>query len=112
MRPAFHFSNGADVGGTICRSVVAFARHPERGWTMRGMVASDNYIRYPHDLEYDDKLLMDTYDAAEVVLMNSVLYGHWRYDNGQGKPTVLVHHGVHKGHFSQDVYQAVEEAKE
>lgn len=109
---AFILATGADTGGAAIRVVEAFATDAgqQSGWSVRSMVAADNYIHYPADLPYSRLSLEATYDAADVVVLNNTLAGHFWYDAGQGKPTVLMHHGLHEGHFSQSIEQVVAEA--
>jgi hypothetical protein len=57
------------------------------------MVATVNYIGYPVDLRRNRRRLERFYDRADVVLLHNTLHGHDWYDAGQGKPTVLMHHG-------------------
>lgn len=116
-RRALIFAAGSDTAGTSVRAARAFQRlassNPSNhGWEVRSMVSTDNYIHYPVDLAYSKQNLASNYDMADVVVLNSTLFGHDLYDDGQGKPTILVHHGIHVDHFSQSVYQVIEEAKE
>jgi len=109
MRLAFNLSTGADTGGAAIREVEAFRSLPGRssGWAVRAMVAATNYIGYPQDMRYSLRILHDTYDAADVVHLNHTLHGHIWYDQGQGKPIVLEHHGLHHGSFDVDLAGAI-----
>lgn len=112
---AFVLSSGSDTGGTAIRSHEAFValrqRNPPRTeWQLRSMVTSLNYLHYGQDLVYSPSMLMRAYDDADVVVHNSTMFGHQRYDNGQGKPTVLQHHGLHKGHFEYSLLEAINHA--
>jgi glycosyltransferase involved in cell wall biosynthesis len=69
-----------------------------------------NYIRYPTDIPYSLGELFKYYDKADVVAIHSSFDGHHWYDNSQGKPTVLMHHGYHDGHFYTDIHGMVAEA--
>jgi hypothetical protein len=122
---AFVFSTGADTAGCAVRIAQAFRGqeksgiggacpelNPGFGWEVRSMVSSDNYIHYPIDLPYNRSELLFHYDAADLVHMNSTLAGHHWYDRGQGKPTIIMHHGFHYDHFSQTIHEVVAEAAE
>ncbi len=74
----------------------AFAKYAP-DWRYDAMVASINYINYPVDVPWSQKRLEELYDAADVVHLHNTLHAHRWYDNGQGKPTVLMHHGLHNG---------------
>jgi hypothetical protein len=90
----FNLTTGADTGGWGGRLKEAFDRHGPRGWSCRAMVNADNYIGYPYDLPYRQENLERFYDEADVVQLHNTLHGHDFYDDGQGKPTVLLHHGT------------------
>lgn len=113
-KKAFILATGADTGGAAIRVVEAFSTDhgQQSGWSVRSMVAADNYIHYNDDLPYSRLGLEANYDGATVVILNNTLAGHFWYDNGQGKPTVLMHHGVHEGHFTQSIEQVVAEARD
>lgn len=111
-RLAFNLSTGADTGGAAIREVEAFANpqaNLEGEWEVRAMVAGGNYIKYPEDLPYSTNALLATYDRADVVHLNHTLHGHTWYDDHQGKPTILEHHGLHKGSFSVDLEESIVE---
>lgn len=122
MRPihhAFLLYAGQDTGGTGIRSVEAFRDEAERDplgpsadWDVRLMTAADNYIHYTIDLKYDRRELERRYDAADVVHLSHTAIGHDWYDAGQGKPTVLMHHGIHEGMFALNLAQAIEQGIE
>lgn len=113
-KKAFILATGADTGGAAIRVVEAFATPAgqQTGWSVRSMVAADNYIHYTADLPYSRLGLEAEYDASDVVVLNNTLAGHFWYDAGQGKPTVLMHHGIHEGHFTQSIEQVVAEASD
>jgi len=108
VKRAFILSTGADTGGAAVRVVEAF--RGSRSWSVRSMVASTNYIAYPADLPYERAELDIRYRDADVVVLNNTLHGHHWYDEGQGKPTVLMHHGLHDGHYAQSLGEVIEEA--
>lgn len=115
MSKAFILGSGADTGGTAVRSAQAFQATRERApklheWDVHSMVTHINYIKYPEDIPYAPMRLLSLYDDADVVVLNSTMYGHQRYDNNQGKPTVLVHHGLHEGHFAYSLTEAIAHA--
>lgn len=104
-RLAFNLSTGADTGGAAIREVEAFdnpVANPTGEWEVRSMVAASNYIQYSKDLHYSVQAVRETYSKADVVHLNHTLHGHKWYDGGQGKPTVLEHHGLHRGAFDID----------
>lgn len=115
-RQVFNLSTGADTGGAAIREVQAFASleaNPRpREWEVRAMVAATNYIDYPRDLPYSVPNLRERYDAADLVHLNHTMHGHTWYDDGQGKPTVLEHHGLHKGSFDIDFEGSIRKASE
>lgn len=104
----FALVNGSDTAGTHYRLAQAFKAHGG-DWTFRTMVASTNYIDYPIDLPWDQLDLERRYDEADVIHMSHFLFGHENYDAGQGKPTVLVHHGLNDG-STADVFDGKDEA--
>lgn len=90
----FSLTTGSDTAGWAIQMKRGFDRHAP-GWRFRAMVASGNYIDYPVDVPYSRDELERLYDAADVVQLHSTLHGHRWYDDGQGKPTALIHHGMH-----------------
>lgn len=76
---------------------------------MVGMVTQHNYIDYPIDRVYEPHALIAEYDAADVEINHSTLYGYHHFDAQRGKPTVLVHHGFHTDHFSQTTLEIAQE---
>lgn len=92
----FALVNGADTAGTHWRLARAFQEHAP-DWEFRAMCASSNYIRYPVDVPWDVGRLMELYDGADVIHISHFMFGHDNYDAGQGKPTVLMHHGTAAG---------------
>jgi hypothetical protein len=93
----FSLTNGADTAGIGGRLASAFARHGGKSWALRSMVATVNYIGYPQDVPWNQAKLEAMYDAADVVHLHNILFAHENYDAGQGKPTVLMHHGLKSG---------------
>lgn len=92
----FGLTTGADTAGIGVGIARAFTRHAP-DWVVRSMVASQNYIGYPVDVPWHQALLESMYDGADVVMLHNTLHGHRFYDNGQGKPTVIMHHGMKNG---------------
>lgn len=88
----FGLTTGADTGGINVRIAQAFRRHTD--WDVRAMVATVNYIDYPVDVPHDRPTLYRLYRSADVVHIHNTTHAHYRYDAGQGKPTVLMHHGT------------------
>ena len=109
---AFNLSTGADTGGAAIREVEAFRSTAglSSGWQVRSMVSSSNYIRYPQDLAYSISELCELYAESDVVHLNHTLAGHSRYDDRQGKPIVLEHHGLHKDSFVVDFEGSIAQA--
>lgn len=89
----FELSLGQDTAGQSIRIKEAFDRHAP-DWSVRSMRVTDNYLHYPVDLPFREHLVDHFYDAADVVHLHNQQIGHERYDNGQGKPTILHHHGT------------------
>lgn len=86
----FSLTTGADTAGIGAGLAKAFRRSDVE---LRSMVATVNYIGYPIDLRYNRRRLERFYDRADVVMLHNTLHAHDWYDAGQGKPTVLMHHG-------------------
>lgn len=86
-------SLGQDTAGTNYRIAQAFERHaPDIQVT--AMHAKDTYHRYPFGERFDEETAQAAYDAADVVQLTNGLHAWHRYDHGQGKPTVVYHHGT------------------
>ena len=92
----FGLTTGADTAGINVGIKRAFDKYAP-DWHVDSMVASLNYIDYPVDVRYNRETLQELYDAADVVHLHNTLHAHHWYDGGQGKPTVLMHHGLHNG---------------
>lgn len=88
----FGLSMGIDLAGIGIGLKQAFDRHSD--WPMRWMHRTDTYLRYPVDLPFRQRLAMDFYDGADVVHLHNTLLAHELYDNRQGKPTIIHHHGT------------------
>lgn len=109
MPNVFCLMSGSDTAGWGYRLARAFEAHGG-DWRLDTMAASGNYIDYPIDLPWDRVKMEELYDSADVVLLSHLLFGHENYDAGQGKPTVLLLHGLKNGpadHFTAAVQQAV-----
>jgi hypothetical protein len=86
-------STGQDLAGIGVRMAQAFARcAPD--WEFRATASSTTYIDYPIDVPYRQQDAERLYDAADVVHLHGNLNAHDWYDDGQGKPTILEHHGT------------------
>lgn len=112
-KEAFILATGSDTGGAAIRVTEAFKSQAfiqNSEWRVRSMVATDNYIAYDRDLPWDKQVLEQTYDDADVVILNNTLHGHSWYDEGQGKPTIVMHHGLHEGHFDRSLQEVVAQA--
>jgi glycosyltransferase involved in cell wall biosynthesis len=89
----FSLATGQDLAGIGVRMAQAFARHAP-GWEYRATASSTPYIDYPIDVPYRQRDAERLYDAADVIHLHGNLQGHEWYDDGQGKPTILEHHGT------------------
>ena len=116
---AFNLSTGADTGGAAIRQIEAFdspdpevqaIRAQHGNWEVRAMVAADNYIAYPQDVPHSLARLESLYDSADVIHLNHTLHGHTWYDKNRHKPTILEHHGLHKGAFDIDFQGSIKAA--
>lgn len=87
----FSLATGSDTAGIGAGFARAFRKSPHI--SLRSMAASRNYIGYPIDIPYNRTRLDRYYAAADVVMLHNTLHGHHWYDAGQGKPTILMHHG-------------------
>lgn len=97
----FGLTTGADTAGINFAIHDAFRRYAP-DWDVRAMVATINYIAYPHDMVNNGSVparrkLEEVYDASDVIHLHNTLHAHRWYDAGQGKPTVLMHHGLSSG---------------
>lgn len=106
----FSLSNGADTAGIGIRLHEAFERYGGTD-SLRSMVASVNYIDYPQDVRWSQRSLERLYDTADVVQLHNILYAHDHYDALQGKPTVLMHHGLKSG-SGRDFFDMVAAARD
>lgn len=114
MTQVFSLTNGADTAGIGGRLAKAFKRHGGRDWALRSMVATydTTYIKYPQDVPWSQPQLERLYDSADVVHIHSTLFAHDAYDAGQGKPTVLMHHGLKTGQPDRpDFFEMVQMAR-
>jgi hypothetical protein len=93
MRVTVKLSTGQDLAGIGVRMAQAFARHAP-DWEYRATASSTTYIDYPIDVPYRQQDAERLYDAADVVHLHGNLDAHDWYDDGQGKPTILEHHGT------------------
>lgn len=59
------FNAGADTGGVLSSIVRAFRGVP--GWTVRSLVSSTNYIRYPMDLQWTRPIISKHWLEADVI---------------------------------------------
>lgn len=89
----FSLSLGQDTGGQAFRLKRGFDRvSPTDGY--RAMISSRTYADYPIDLLYDAELAQAYYSAADVVHLHNRLIAHRMFDQGDGRPVVLHHHGT------------------
>jgi hypothetical protein len=97
---------GPDTGGQGIRMKHAFDRYAP-GWSFRSMVSTPNYMHYPIDVRYRPRVARKLYEEADVIHLRNRLDGHRMFDDGQGKPTVLHHHGTHfRTHHESLAYEA------
>lgn len=87
----FSLATGADTAGIGYGLARAF--HAHSSIRLRSMAASPNFLSYPIDVPYGRESLEQLYDTADVVILHNTVHGHDWYDAGQGKPTILMHHG-------------------
>lgn len=92
-------NTGQDTAGGSIRTKQAFDRlRPD--YTAHAMNAASPlspgaYLAYPTDLIFGSKAVAKGwYDWADVVHIGNTLHGWEWFDNGQGKPTILHHHGT------------------
>lgn len=109
-KQAFILATGSDTGGAAIRVIEAFRQIGHPRWQPVAMVASPNYIDYPTDQDWDREALEEIYDASDLIVLNNTLHGHDWYDEGQGKPTIVMHHGLHEGHFDRSLQEIVVQA--
>lgn len=93
----FSLMNGADTAGIGYRLARAFEQWGGSDWHLDAMVAAQNYIGYPVDVPWDQRTLERLYDEADVVIIHHFVFAHDNYDFGQGKPTIMMHHGLKNG---------------
>jgi hypothetical protein len=86
-------STGQDLAGIGVRMAQAFTRHAP-DWEYRATAKIETYLTYPVDVPWEERAVERLYDAADVVHLHSNLEAHDGYDDGQGKPTILEHHGT------------------
>jgi len=93
----FVYSTGADTGGQGYRIAQGFKRYAP-DWTLDALNGSKGKLGYPeqHDLSLSlrKQAARGFYQAADVVHLRNHLAGWEAFDNGQGKPVVLHHHGT------------------
>jgi hypothetical protein len=93
MKNAFLITTGQDMAGWGWRLHSAFERL-SKTWHTDAMAATRTYLRYPEHLKYDARTRNTLYRRADVIHLQNHLTGWQRYDRGQGKPTVVQHHGT------------------
>lgn len=91
---------GADTGGGGYRLHRAFARHAPT-WSVRSMVASQNYIEYPIDLPYRSGSAQRLFEEVDVVHLHNQFAGLSRMERMAERrrrrarpPMVMHHHGT------------------
>lgn len=89
----FLIATGQDTGGWNWRIREAFRKF-DTGWLARSMAATRTYINYPEDLPWRREVCLQMYAGADAIHLQNQLSGWELYDNGQGKPTILQHHGT------------------
>jgi hypothetical protein len=90
----FIVSEGDDVGGVAIAIQRAFERYGGRGWHVRSMRGSNNYIDYPKDLAWDPVRFRELWEWADVIHSMEKLHNLTPHFNPPGKPVVLHHHGT------------------
>jgi glycosyltransferase involved in cell wall biosynthesis len=88
-------SDPAGISGGIAR---AFRDEP--GWSVRSLTSKQNYIEYPPDLPWERQVVIDAWQAADVVHLHHGFVTADRMVRGQvgrrveHKPYVVEHHGT------------------
>lgn len=107
-RHLFVLATGQDTGGWGIRIKAGIDRHAP-GWTARSMATTRMYLDYPTDLPFRRELARAHYGQADVVQLRNTLHGWQLYDDGAGKPVVLLYHG---SQYRRDHAQLAAEARE
>lgn len=90
----FIYAAGPDTAGQGFRIADGFRRlTPD--WAVTSIHQTATYMRYPSQRhERNSRSLRRLYDEADVVHLRNTMFGWERFDQGQGKPVVLHHHGT------------------
>ena len=104
---------GADTAGQAIRMKWAFDKYAP-GWTFNAMAQPpvSDYIAYPHDLRWNNKLLRQMWPELDVIHEhNHFNASRWVERNLRGtpKPTVIHHHGTQ---FRQNHEALLEQQRE
>lgn len=101
MRRAFGVATGQDTCGWSSRIQAGFRRHSP-DWEFRFTAATIRYQAYPRDLPFKRPLVRDQYQAADVIQLRNTLHGWHYFDEGAGKPTVVLYHGTnYRAHHAE-----------
>jgi hypothetical protein len=94
VKRLFIVATGQDTTGWGYRIQAGFGRQ-DRGWSVRSTAATIRYQAYPRDLPFKRPLVRQEYHAADVIQLRNTLHGWHYFDEGDGKPTVVLYHGTH-----------------
>lgn len=86
-------ATGQDMAGWNMRIHEAFERLSTT-WHTDAMAATRTYLRYPEHLRYNAVVRDRLYRQADAIHLQNQLAGWQLYDRGQGKPTLVQHHGT------------------
>ena len=85
---------GADTAGQGVRMAQGFARHAP-DWSYRSIARSPNYIAYPIDLPWDNRVVQQLWSDADVVHLHNNFRTAEIVEQRRGdKPAVIHHHGT------------------
>lgn len=93
MKNLFLITTGQDMAGWGWRIHSAFERL-SKVWHTDAMAATRTYLRYPEHLKYSPIVRDRLYRNADAIHLQNQLAGWQLYDRGQGKPTLVQHHGT------------------
>lgn len=90
----FGVATGQDTCGWFARIQAGFRRQ-QPDWAFRFSAATQRYQEYPMDLPFKRPLVRQHYRSADVIQLRNTLHGWTYFDDGAGKPIVLLYHGSH-----------------
>lgn len=90
----FIFSEGDDTGGVGIAIKRAFDRRASRGWEVRAMRGTNNFIDYPYDLSWDPEVFRQMWEWADVIHAMEKVENFLPFFNPPHKAVVAHHHGT------------------